>query len=187
MYILPSLKSLCCPVTWWIKYISRYPASPQSPAFRLPDGSGLSVSKFACMLNLAGLALFVPGQHLTPHGLRRGAAQACSAAGLSIKDIKEAGSWKGETYKTYLTNSAITKGPSALGLMLGECWWSLCIKLMYVNVSLRYLLLSNQSLHLTFLICSQWHFLLTWCVIYVFMTWYYRSVLDAIPMINVIV
>ena len=73
------------------------------------------------MLSLASSALFVPAQHLTPHGLRRGATQACAEAGLSIKDLKEAGLWKGETHKTYLTNRAIIKGPSALSLMLGEC------------------------------------------------------------------
>ena len=60
----------------------------------------LSASKFARLLSLAGSALFVPAQHLTLHGLRRGVAQACAEAGLSIEELHEAGSWKGETYQT---------------------------------------------------------------------------------------
>ena len=89
--------------------------------FQLPDGSGLSVPKFAKMLSLVGSLLLVNSPHLTPHGLHRVAAQTCLKAGLSIKELKESGSWKGDSYKSYLANRTIKKGPSALSAMLGEC------------------------------------------------------------------
>ena len=84
------------------------------------NGTPLCSKRFAKVLNLTGTALFGPSVHLTPHGLRRGAAQACVKAGVEIKDLKEAGSWEGDSVKFYLKQNVISKAPSALGKLLAS-------------------------------------------------------------------
>ena len=75
---------------WWDRYTTKFEGKHNEPALRLPNGSPLCSQWFAKVLRLTGTAVFGPSVQLTPHGLRRRAAQACIKAGLEITDLKEA-------------------------------------------------------------------------------------------------
>lgn len=120
VFRLPALPSSpCCPVQAWVRYAKHLHPPPGSPAFLLNDGSALTVTALAKLLGHAASAVLQTNAHTTLHSLRRGAAQACLAAGLSLDDIKQAGSWKGSSVNAYLRAPVITAAPSALASLLG--------------------------------------------------------------------
>jgi hypothetical protein len=78
------------------------PPFPDSPLFRLEDGSPLSAKKFRKRLKALTTARLKDGQKYTGHSCRRGGAQALFDAGVPATQIKIIGRWKSDSFLRYI-------------------------------------------------------------------------------------
>ena len=119
--ILPALpSSLCCPVQGWKNYKTSSHPDPSGLALVLPSGKPLTPRLLTNALRSV-CAPVIPGtQKITLHGLRRGVAQACQDAGVSMSGLILAGTWRGPTVQCYLSRIEVNDDPSALASLLGE-------------------------------------------------------------------
>lgn len=106
---VPSLhRSSSCPLRAWEKYIALQNTHPDGPAFILQGGAPLTgyVLTAALRMSLAATGHPSPAAY-TLHSLRRGGAQACAAAGGSLKEIMQLGAWSSEAVYTYVPRPLI--------------------------------------------------------------------------------
>ena len=120
-FVIPALPaSRYCAVKAWSEYTSGRHFLKSGPAFVLHSGYPLTVSVCSKVLKLAMKELFPERNcRFTLHSLRRGAAQACLFNGVSLKDIKKAGTWRGDSVYHYVPKIVIKEAPTALGKLLG--------------------------------------------------------------------
>lgn len=120
-FVLPALPdSPLCPVRSWNRYLATVTPLPTDPAFLLPSRTPLAVP---LMTQVLRLALKQTGhtspEFFTLHSLRRGAARACISLGLPEAQVKEAGTWAGDAFYTYVPRNLVKKVPAALTNLLG--------------------------------------------------------------------
>ena len=90
-----------CPVAWLEHYLSVRPKIP-GPLFCHFDGNPLTRYQFSAILKKS-LHVFNPQlAGYKSHSFRIGAATAAANKGFSVEQIKEAGRWSSDAYKTYI-------------------------------------------------------------------------------------
>jgi hypothetical protein len=86
-----------------MKEQSPHPAPfPDSPLFRLEDGSPLSAKKFRKRLKVLTQTQLKDGDKYTGHSCRKGGAQALFDAGVPATQIKIIGRWKSDAFLHYI-------------------------------------------------------------------------------------
>jgi hypothetical protein len=78
------------------------PPFPDSPLFRMEDGSPLSAKRFRKRLKTLTTAQLKDGEKYTGHSCRRGGAQALFDAGVPATQIKIIGRWKSDSFLRYI-------------------------------------------------------------------------------------
>ena len=119
--IIPRLKNkVYCPVETWVAYkLQAQGGTPSDPAFMLSPGVPLTIRTATNILRLSLQTLKVPDvSKFTFHSFRRGSAQACESAGLSLETIKQLGHWSSDAVMSYLQRKAINP-PQALFSLFG--------------------------------------------------------------------
>jgi hypothetical protein len=75
---------------------------PESPLFRLEDGSPMTGKKFRKRLKTLTRSQLKDGEKYTGHSCRRGGAQALFDAGVPATQIKIIGRWKSDSFLHYI-------------------------------------------------------------------------------------
>lgn len=108
-----------CPVRAWKAYLLRHPGGPRAAAIRGRDGLPLTTAEFTRSVRMALSRCPIPlSGEFTPHGLRRGAAQACQAAGVDVKLIMDLGLWTSSAVNNYLTEGRVRVAGTEANLAL---------------------------------------------------------------------
>lgn len=110
----------CCPRRAWKKHIAVNRASDEVAAFSGIDGRPLTPRALTAIIQHTVREAGVPDyKAYTTHGLRRGSAQACEAAGVTKEDIMRQGIWSSKAVNIYLAGPVTSGAPIALSGLFG--------------------------------------------------------------------
>lgn len=91
-----------CPVRAFTKWRKMtLTENPEQPAFRLENGTPLTVRKFNEILK-DRLTGYIDDQRILAHSFRSGAASMMGCLGYSDKDVKAVGRWSSRAFETYI-------------------------------------------------------------------------------------
>ena len=105
-------QSHLCPVTALLLLFSKFPVSPNEPAFSFKVMGKLSVLSYPHFIRLLRgflSRLGVPGSKYAGHSFRRGGASWAFTCGARTELIKHQGDWKSSAYLRYLDLPLTTK------------------------------------------------------------------------------
>ena len=115
-YCIPASHSPICPVKSWNRYASTVNPRHGDAAFLMSDHT--PVLPKPCPPSYEML----PGRSLVAHSpsvyVDRGAAQACQSSALPIQALLQAGTWRSEAFREYLSSDIVRDAPSALVSLL---------------------------------------------------------------------
>ena len=109
------------PVHAWRVMCAKLPSHPLGPAFVLPSGKPLTNSGLsAFMRRVLGAADKDNADSVSVHGMRRGSSRAAVRQGSSVKDVKNQGTWKGNSVYTYVPKEVFSDAPGCIAAAFGS-------------------------------------------------------------------
>lgn len=110
-----------CPITAWQLHTRSVPRAPRDLAFLARDGAPVLPS---ALINIVRLALADIGSpklpHVSLHSLRRSASRIAARGGATVEDVKEHGTWEGDSVYTYVPRRLFTKSSHIISSSLAD-------------------------------------------------------------------